>query len=182
MNFLKSSRLPKYVIQFLIFTYLENLSISTTISLSKQILPSRISRPTIFKYFKLFSCLVYYCIKEIKNHIVFNGPVEVDETLLYRFRKGRLGRTVKKKLWVLGIIDRPTGRCIFYTMKRRFKWLVLSLIIKHVKPGGVIYTDCFSIYVNNQIYPRESYLESLGFIHFAIDHSLRKVLLKIYHL
>jgi len=38
-----------------------------------------------------------------------SGPVEIDETLFYRKKRGRYGRISKIKYWVFGILCRTTG-------------------------------------------------------------------------
>ena len=152
--------------------YLEHIPIKNVINLSGGSFNKNLSRNTVFQYLKMLSVIIFYFMRNMHNSIVFEGPVEVDETLLYKLRKGRRGRLIKTKIWVLGIIDRITNKCIFYPLKRRMKWKVLSLIFRHLRPGATIYTDCFSIYVNNLAVPRVSYLEQMGYNHISIDHSI----------
>ena len=111
-------------------------------------------------------------MKQLKETMEFASPVEIDETLVYKLRKGLNGRLIKTKLWVVGIIERSSGKFVLYTMKKRKKWLVLCLILKHVKLGTRIYSDCFSIYINNNTIPKQSYLDDLGYDHLSIDHSI----------
>ena len=121
----------------------------------------------------MFDLLSYENAKKCHNILRF---CEIDETLFYKLKKGRNGRILRTKIWVVGIIERNSNKSVFYSMRIRKKWRILSIIFKHVKIGSTIYTDSFSTYINNQSFPKISYLESLGYRHFAIDHSLRKFL------
>ena len=131
--------------------YMEHLAIKSVVSLFS-ILGYSISKNTVYRYFKLFSVLVYH-MRVVKNNLSFSSPVEVDETLIYK---------------------RTTNRFVLYTMKNRKKWKLMSLIFKHVNQGNIIFSDCFSAYVNNQRIPRLSYLDQIGYNHFPIDHSIGK--------
>jgi len=44
------------------------------------------------------------------------------------------------------------------------------LILKHVKVGSILYSDSFSSYINNVVFPKVSKLETYGYIHYCINH------------
>ena len=155
--------------------YCENLPIPKISRLSKSYIGKSISKVSLYRYFRMFNILIYYEMKRIKDSLELDGEIEIDETVLYKLRKGRRGRLAKTKVWVFGMVERHTGRCIFYSLKKRRRWKILFLIFKHVKQGSRIFTDCFSTYVNNLVFPKISYLEMIGFDHFPIDHSISKL-------
>lgn len=99
--------------------------------------------------------------------LILGGPgivVQVDESVISR-RKYHRGRVVKEK-WVMGLYDTSTKRgMVMYIPNRRAETL-LDVILKHVKPGTEIWTDCWSGY---------RCLSTLGnvsqFIHKTVNHS-----------
>ena len=61
----------------------------------------------------------------VKNHIStlqLQGPVEIDETLLYKIKKGRAdGRLAKIRVWLFGIKWCTTGDMVIYPLLWRNK-------------------------------------------------------------
>ena len=99
------------------------------------------------------------------------GPVELDETLVYRTKKSRaLGRVIRIKIWLIGIKCRVTKRFVLYPTRFRDRNLVLRILQRHVQPNAVVFTDCFSMYVNNRTSPKQSHLSQYGYLHIFINH------------
>ena len=111
-----------------------------------------------------------YC-REVCSHIllernqgVIGGPnctVEIDEGKFGK-RKYNRGRVIDGQ-WVLGGICRETKECFFVPIDDKKEETLLSLIEKHVAPGSIVNTDCFSSYQNLE--------EKLGLKHYTVNHS-----------
>ena len=48
---------------------------------------------------------------------------------------------------------------------------LIPTILRHIEIGSTIFTDCFSVYVNNQRFPKESKLIEYGYNYQFVDHS-----------
>ena len=107
---------------------------------------------------------------------IFNEPVEIDETLLYKIKKGNaLGRLVKIRFWLIGIKGRVTGRFVVYRLRFRNKETLHRIILRHVAYGQIIYMDCWSAYVNNRSHPPQFHLSQFGFVHLFVDQKIEFV-------
>jgi len=58
-------------------------------------------------------------------------------------------------------------------LKNRKEENLIPIIRRHIKLGTTVYTDSFSVYVNN--YQKISKLEKYGFPHYFINHKLEFV-------
>lgn len=97
---------------------------------------------------------------------VVGGPnciVEIDEAKFGK-RKYNRGRLVEGT-WVFGGICRETKECFFVPLPDhgRTEESLLGLISKHIKPGSIVHSDCFSSYQNLE--------EKLGHKHLTVNHS-----------
>jgi len=70
--------------------------------------------------------------------------VEVDETY-YFHKKYHRGRRLRG-CWVVGIIERATGRCWLEIVARRDAVKLERIITAHVLPGSIIVTDAWGGY------------------------------------
>jgi hypothetical protein len=129
-----------------------------------------LSKPTITRYVKLFRLMIHVDTKEKYCGLVLPGPLEVDETMLYKFRKSGLGRIRRIRMWIVGIKCRTSKETIIYPILHRTKEVLLNLIRKHAAPNCTIYTDRYSAYFNNRFLPAKSHLEELGYSHFGVKH------------
>lgn len=93
-----------------------------------------------------------------------NCVVEVDEAKFGK-RKFNRGRIVEGQ-WVLGGICRETRDAFLVPVEDRSAATLLPIIMKHVAPGSVIYTDEWRAYAQ---------LCDSGFTHGTVNHSLHFV-------
>ncbi len=104
--------------------------------------------------------------------MLLNGPVEIDECLLYKMKRGNVGRLCKTKVWIFGLKCRTTKKYIFYLLFNRTRRIIQKILLRHINKNSVIISDCFSAYVNNRIKPKFSYLKELGYFHLYVNHSI----------
>lgn len=90
-----------------------------------------------------------------------NESIEIDETYLYKIRKGLHGNLAKLKIWIFGVVSRSTGFAVYYLIEKRNRSTLLKLLKKHVSPGCVLYRDCWSAYINTRVFPPRSHLTML---------------------
>ena len=69
--------------------------------------------------------------------------VEVDESYFFH-RKYHRGRGRRGK-WVVGLVERHTGRCWFQVVARRDAPTLERIICNHVLPGSTIVTDAWGV-------------------------------------
>ena len=79
---LSKENLQKDQKNYLIQMFSENLSVQTTLKVSKIEHGIKISKNTIKKYFKLFNILVFYYMRRLRDGIQLRGEIEIDETVV----------------------------------------------------------------------------------------------------
>ena len=102
----------------------------------------------------------------LNNHTLLGGTdadgqsvvVEADESYFFH-RKYHRGRR-RRGQWVVGFVDRSSGRCWFEAVTRRDAPTFQRIISDHVLPGSTIVTDAWRGYnnvgnLNNGIYQHE---------------------------
>lgn len=72
--------------------------------------------------------------------------VEVDESYFFH-RKYHRGR-YRRGTWVVGLIERHTGRCWLEIVQRRDAQTLEQIIMNHILPGTIVVTDAWRGYVN----------------------------------
>ena len=90
--------------------------------------------------------------------------VEIDESKFVK-RKYHKGKARKCEDWILGGICRETGECFMRIVKNRNKETLQKYILKYVKPGSVIITDCWAAYKELKN------LEGMDYTHYTVNHS-----------
>lgn len=105
-----------------------------------------------------------------KENQRFSGEIEVDESYFGGRRKGKRGRGAANKIPVFGILERG-GKVRVDVVEDVKGDTLLSLTLKKVKRGSLIYTDKFRSYDG---------LVSYGFKHERIDHGLKFANGKVY--
>lgn len=86
--------------------------------------------------------------------------VEIDESLFFK-RKYNRGR-IRNQQWVLGMIERISGKCILIPVPDRSTNTLLEIIRRYVRPGSTIITDGWAAY--NELDNDPSY------IHYRVIH------------
>ena len=137
---------------------------------------SPLSHLTIGKYYKKFRSLLNFFVKDEMDNLILEGPVEIDETMLYKFKRGQAnGRHSVIRIWLVGIKSRTTGHFVIYPLTSRKKDILYTIILKHVPYGSIVYSDCWGAYVNNKVTPKTSLLTRFGYIHFFVCHDIQFV-------
>ena len=165
-------------IELILAYYLRKIDLITAHSLINQNQPVEerpLSLKTLRKYYRILSRLIMVYHAESMERKVLRGEVEIDESLVYKIRRGDHGRLAKIRVWLLGLRQRGSKTCLVYTLPSRTRSVILPLIWRHVAVHSTIYTDCFSAYVDNSTFPRSSHLSIYGYHHLMINHSTQFV-------
>ena len=93
--------------------------------------------------------------------------VEVDESYFFH-RKYHRGRN-RRGTWVVGLIERETGKCWLEVVRRRDAQTLEQIITDHILPGTVVVTDAWRGYanvnqINNGVYTHEVVVHAKNFI------------------
>ena len=92
-----------------------------------------------------------------------SGVVEIDERLFGRRIKYHKGNPRSSaKVWIVGLVERASGRTILYPVASRSTNTLMLIIKKHVELGSTIYTDGWVGYAN---------INNAGYRHFSVLHS-----------
>jgi uncharacterized protein YlbG (UPF0298 family) len=139
--------------------------------INDQLIHASISRISVERFFRKMGRAIREYVQRESESVMLEGPVEIDECLLFKPKAGyeRMARPYKIQTWILGMRCRQSKRFLVFPLKRRTRQDIIPLIIKHVKYGSWIYTDCFSTYVDTNT--KESFLRHFGYVHFHINHS-----------
>ena len=106
------------------------------------------------------------------------GEVEIDETLIFKMKKTkakRYRRYTIPTMWLIGMIERETKKFIIVPVKTRDREALIPILFKYVSCKATIFTDCYSVYVNNRKTLKESMLIDYGYNHQFVDHSVEFV-------
>jgi transposase len=88
------------------------------------------------------------------------GEIELDESYFGGKRKGKRGRGAAAKIPVFGILERNGKVCVEVVPDVRAE-TVLTLTVKKIRRGSIVYTDCFKSY---------DALMFCGYRHLQVDH------------
>ncbi|PIO56247.1 hypothetical protein TELCIR_22354 [Teladorsagia circumcincta] len=97
----------------------------------------------------------------------FGCEVEIDETLVTK-RKYNRGRWVRRHQWLFGGIERGSGRAFLRLVRRRDASTLLRLIMKYIRPGTTILSDCWRAYSQIAALPN-------AYRHLQVNHQLNFV-------
>ena len=113
----------------------------------------------------------YYC--DAHENWILSGFVEIDESKLYKEKVSyALARPCEYgDIWIIGFKERSSKKFLILPVESRDQDAFLPLLLKHSKTDSTIYTDCFSVYINNRTLPLEFKLHKWGYKHYFIDHS-----------
>ena len=103
--------------------------------------------------------------------------VPSDETYLVKEKKSSAPHRPYKNhsKWLFGIRKRGTSNFIVVPVQKRDIETLHSLILKHIKINSKVYSDCYSVYVNNNASPKTSKLKQYGYIHYFVNHRVEFV-------
>jgi transposase-like protein len=120
----------------------------------------KINRNTINRYFMLTRKSIADYQK--KTNPVFDGEVELDESYFGGRHKGNIGRSVKSKIPVFGILKR--NGIVYTQIVPDVSARTLKTIVKQkVREGSTIFSDSWRSYDGLILY---------GYEHFRINHHL----------
>jgi hypothetical protein len=93
--------------------------------------------------------------------------VEVDESYFFHRKYHRGGH--RRGTWVVGLIERDSGRCWLEIVRRRDAQTLEQIIQNHVLPGTIIVTDAWGGYanvnhINNGVYTHEVVVHAHNFV------------------
>ncbi|MHA2219369.1 MAG: IS1595 family transposase, partial [Candidatus Hodarchaeales archaeon] len=98
------------------------------------------------------------------------GEIELDESYFGGTRKGKRGRGAYNKVPVFGILER-NGTVLVEVVKDVTAESLLSMTVKTVRRGSIVYTDKFRSY---------NALMFCGYRHLRVDHRKRFSTGKVY--
>jgi transposase len=127
-----------------------------------------LSYNTVYDLFDLFRQSIVRTDSD--TSFTLSGEIEMDESYFGGRRKGNRGHGAAGKIPVFGILERG-GKVRVEVVQNVTGETLLTMAIKKVKRGSLIYTDKFRSYNG---------LISYGFRHLRIDHGKRFVNGKVY--
>jgi len=127
-----------------------------------------LSYNTVYDLFDLFRQSIVRTDSD--TAFTLSGEIEMDESYFGGRRKGNRGRGAAGKIPVFGILERG-GKVRVEVVQNVTGETLLTMAIRKVKRGSLIYTDKFRSYNG---------LISYGFRHMRIDHGKRFVNGKVY--
>lgn len=132
---------------------------------------------TVYKYFEFFNLIVHDYVDSKMQSMMLEGEVEIDETHLFKEKQSQAPHRQYKNSsqWLFGMRQRGTSAFIVVPVRERDKGTLQLLILKHIKVGSKIYSDCYSVYVNNRVTPKTSHLQKYGYIHAFVNHKVEFV-------
>jgi transposase len=128
----------------------------------------QLSYPTVLKAVTLIRVAIVANTKDAQD--LLNGEIELEETYFGGRRKGKRGRGAYNKVPVFGILERD-GTVRVDVVKDVTAESLLSMTVKTVRRGSIVYTDKFRSY---------DALMFCGYRHLRIDHGKRFATGKVY--
>ena len=161
-------------LKILLSLYIDNHSITNAHSiLNSDYVSVTMSKTAVTRYFKLFSQVVMKFYDDNHKNILLEGHVEIDETQLYKEKISKApGRPYEySNIWLIGLKERDSSKFLIFPTEKRSEEVFIPILLGHVRNKSIIYTDSFSVYVNNRKMIPESKLEKWDYIHKFVNHS-----------
>ena len=127
-----------------------------------------LSYPTVLKAYDIIRKSIISAGQD--RDLLLSGEVEMDESYFGGRRKGKRGRGAAAKVPVFGILER-NGIVRVEVVKNVTAKSLLSLAVKTVRRGSIVYTDKYKSYDS---------LMFCGYRHLKIDHGKKYVNGKVY--
>jgi len=166
------------ILEKLVVYYIRNKSIKEIADFLEEISPSStLAKNTVIHYVKLFNTIALEYYKKKSKTMLLEGEVELDETFLFKMKKSSAKHRPyqSKSIWLFGIIQRDNKQFIIVPVQSRDKSTLIPIILRNIKIGATIYSDCFSTYVNNNTFPKKSSLTDYGYHHQWVNHKMEFV-------
>ena len=170
---LEKAKISITTIEKLIILFLDNHTVGEAHSvLHYHFVSEKININTVRHYFEIFCTIVYDTIHNYMNTTLLDGEVEIDETCLVKDKKSSAPHRRPKNSyqWLFGLKKRGSSEFVVHPVLKRDSANIIPLILKHAKVTSTIYSDCYSVYVNNNITPKSSNLIQYGYGHLFVNH------------
>lgn len=127
---------------------------------------------TVEHYYNIFNRIAMQYYLNQLDSIQFEGEVEIDESHLFKPKPSKAPHRNNSlnAVWLFGICQRSTRMFIVFPVSNREETNLIKTIFKFIKIGATIFSDCFSSYVNNQVFPRQSKLAAYNYKHKYVNH------------
>ena len=111
------------------------------------------------------------------NLKLLEDEIEIDESFLFREKKSKAYRRRHKprSQWLFGMKKRGSLDFVVVPVQKRDEITLNSLILKHINISSTIYSDSYSVYVNNFSFPKTSKLIPYGYAHIFVNHKIEFV-------
>jgi len=175
---LENAKISTLTIEKLLILFLDNKTAYEAHNVLKyNFVNDRLNLKTVYRYFELFNTIVHDYVSLKMQSMMLVGEVELDETHLFKEKKSKApSRQYKNSSqWLFGMRQRGTSAFIVIPIRERDKGTLELLILKHIKISSKIYSDCYSVYVNNRVTPKTSNLQKYGYIHAFVNHRVEFV-------
>ena len=143
------------------------------------ILQKSISFKSVQRVLRVFKRQIQVSIETKWKNLFFNDDsdyLEINETFLPKEKRFyRFARRRPVRQYLFCIVSRKRALPLIMTIDNRRSETLVPIILKHIGFGNRIISDCFSVYVNNNVTPKESNLTKYGFRHYWVDHSVQFV-------
>ena len=164
-------RVKPYLICLVNYYFYHQLNVSQI----KHILKNKISKVSIIRLTKILKRKIHNYIENKRQFIRLNGTIELDETYLPKVKFFyRAGRRVRHN-YIFGLFSREQKFPLLFTIPNRRAETILPIILTNINYGELIYSDCFSVYLDNRKTPKESNLAKFGYRHHWVNHSTQFV-------
>jgi len=176
--FLVTSKISMGKIEKLLVLFLDNKTAQEANNILKyHFINEKVNIKTVHRYYEIFNLVVYDYVDKIMNSTLLEGEIEIDETYLFKEKKSKAPhRPYKNKSqWLFGMRKRGTSQFIVFPVQERDQKTLEWFILKHIRIHSTIYSDCYSVYVNNRTFPKKSKLKDFGYIHKFVNHKIQFV-------
>jgi transposase-like protein len=106
-----------------------------------------ISKPTMITFYRN---LQHFAICDYnRDEFKIGGPgkiIEIDESLFARVKHNRGAALKRKQIWVFGMMERDTRKCVLYVVPNRKAETLIPIINKHVVEGSIVFSDMWRAY------------------------------------
>ena len=138
------------------------------VSVRKMAAQMNLAYNTVYRAVRTIRCAILAHAPDASD--LMDGEIEIDECYFGGRRKGQKGRGAAGKVPVFGILERKATVRVTVVPDVRAETLI-SLTVKTVRRGSIIYTDKFRSYDS---------LMFCGYRHLKIDHTKRFSTGKVY--
>jgi len=175
---LERSKISMGTLEKLLILFLDNQTIQEATNILKyDFVDDKLNVKTVSRYFEIFNQIVYDEVHSKMQSMMIEGEIEIDETHLFKEKKSSAPHRAYKNSsqWLFGMRKRGSSTFIVVPVTERDKGTLELLILKHIKIYSKIYSDCYSVYVNNRVTPKTSNLQKYGYIHCFVNHKVEFV-------